>query len=210
MKKYFNANVFLGQNASEARFKDDSPRHSIVHIASHALLDERDPFLSKLVMAQNVTDSINDGTLNTREILGLSIPAEMIVLSACNTGVGDIVTGEGVISLANSFFYAGSQSLVMTLWTANDESSTFIMDQFYKNLAAGKRKSEALRLAKLAFLETADDIRSHPYYWAHFIVNGNDSPIVRGGLAWYYWLLIALLASMAYGIISRKRRTENR
>ena len=210
VKKYFNANVFLGQNASEARFKDDSPRHSIVHIASHALLDERDPFLSKLVMAQNVTDSINDGTLNTREILGLSIPAEMIVLSACNTGVGDIVTGEGVISLANSFFYAGSQSLVMTLWTANDESSTFIMDQFYKNLAAGKRKSEALRLAKLAFLETADDIRSHPYYWAHFIVNGNDSPIVRGGLAWYYWLLIALLASMAYGIISRKRRTENR
>lgn len=206
ISNHFVTQPFVEEQATEKTFKQLSSEYAVVHVASHGLLNEDEPMYSKLVFAPFDTDSINDGYLNTQEIFNLNVPAEMVVLSACNTGRGEVVTGEGILSLANGFFYAGSKSLVMTLWTANDQSSALIMDQFYKNLAQGESKSQALRHAKLSYLEERNGLLAHPYYWAHFVVNGDDRPLVNSGPK-YYWLIILVLLTLVAAFFMRKRNT---
>ena len=204
---HFNTVSLLDSSATEKAFRQSVSDYSVIHIASHGLLDESNSLYSKLLFAPFDTDSINDGYLNAREILELDINAEMVVLSACNTGSGNILFGEGVMSLANSFFYAGSKSLVMTLWTANDESTATLMDEFYRNLSVGKSKSQSLRDSKLAYLESADKLLSHPYYWAHFVVNGNNEPLIRASSnkKYFYVAGVLLIALLVY----RKTRSSS-
>lgn len=204
--RFFNTYQLLDSQATEKKFRELSPDYAIVHVASHGLLNEKDPMYSKLVFSPFDIDSLNDGYLNTQEIFNMEIPAEMMVLSACNTGLGEVVSGEGVLSLASGFFYAGSQSLVMTLWTANDQSTAQMIDQFYQNLSRGSSKSQALRDAKLAYLEEADILFSHPYYWAHFVVNGDDRPLIEAGFPKAYWFL--LLIPVAFFLISRFKKSS--
>ncbi|MCE7994659.1 MAG: CHAT domain-containing protein [Roseivirga sp.] len=208
ISNHFITQPFVEQQATEKIFKQLSSEYAIVHVASHGLLNEEDPMYSKLVFAPFDTDSVNDGYLNTREIFNLDVPAEMVVLSACNTGRGEVFTGEGILSLANSFFYAGSKSLVMTLWTANDQSSSLIMDQFYKNLAQGESKSQALRHAKLSYLEERNGLLAHPYYWAHFVVNGDDRPLLKSSPDYYLLALILLFVLSAILLIKKKKYTS--
>lgn len=202
--EHFNTNYFLDTAATEKAFRNSVKGYSIVHLASHGIIDPNNGFFSKLLFSPFDTDSINDGYLNTREILGMSIPADMVVLSACNTGSGELLAGEGVMSLANGFFYAGAKSVVMTLWTANDESTANIMGGFYENLANGQSKSQALRAAKFDYLENANSLSSHPYYWAHFVVNGDDRPLVKTGWSKVWWFL--LLIPIAFFLISKFRK----
>lgn len=198
---HFETDLLLGKEATERKLRASGKDYSIIHLASHGLLNEQAPLYSKLVFSPFDTDSINDGYLNTQELYAMKIPAEMVVLSACNSGLGDVVSGEGIISLANGFFYAGSKSLVMSLWTANDQSTATIIDSFYDELSQGKQKSDALRNAKLKFLAEADGLRSHPYYWAHLVVNGNNSPIVKNNSYWIY-----LIIAMAFLFLMTVRR----
>ena len=200
---YFETTAFLGDDASEQNFLETAADYAIVHVAGHGLINDQSPLFSKLVFSPSSKDSLNDGFVNTRELFDLQIPAELVVLSACNSGYGGLVNGEGVISLANGFFYAGSKSAIMTLWQANDESSAATMSYFYKNLSEGMAKSEALRMAKLQFLEEADQLRSHPYYWAHFVVNGDASPLVQSGIPWWAWWLAGIV------VIVLVRRSAN-
>ncbi len=193
LSAYFDTKSFLKEEASEESFKEVSSDYEILHVASHGLINNHSPLYSKLVFSQNSADTINDGYMNTRELYAMNIPAKMVVLSACNTGSGNIISGEGVLSLASGFFYAGAQSLVMTLWTANDQSTASIMDDFYKNLSHGNAKSVSLRNAKLSYLEEADALRSHPYYWAHFVINGNNKPIIGPRNGWFLWLVGSML-----------------
>jgi len=203
--RHFRTDAFFGKSATEQQFRSRSSDYSILHVASHGILNEQNPLFSKLIFYPHETDSVNDGFLNTGEVFNLEIPAEMVVLSACNTGVGEVLTGEGVISLANSFFYAGAKSLVMTLWTANDQSSAVIMDNFYHNLKLGNSKSQALTNAKLEYLEQADGLFSHPYYWAHFVFNGDDRPLKQSAKNGYLWFI--LLVPVAFLLI-RKAQTR--
>ncbi len=204
IEKYFETKLFLDTAATERAFRSNVANHSIVHLASHALVNQENSLFSKLLFSPFNTDSINDGSLNTREILGMNIPANMVVLSACNTGSGDLLPGEGVMSLANGFFYAGARSLVMTLWPANDESTSEIMDSFYENLSLHDTKSHALRKAKLSHLESANPLSAHPYYWAHFIVNGDDAPLVENKTSLYFWVIMAALLLVVFVLFTRK------
>ncbi len=204
IEEHFETRVLKGQEATERNFRQLSPDYSIVHIASHGLVDQEDPMYSKLVFSPYGKDSINDGFLNSHEVLNLNIDADMVVLSACNTGSGEIISGEGVLGLASSFFYSGAKSLAMSLWTANDKSTSDIMGTFYENLALKRSKSSALREAKLKYLEESDDIRSHPYYWAHMIVNGNNEPITRP-IDYKTYLLITLVLVAALIVVKRRK-----
>ncbi len=161
--------------------------------------------LSKLIFTQDKRDSINDGFIHTYELFGMNIPNEMAVLSACNTGYGKIIDGEGIISLARGFFYAGSKSVIMSLWSANDKSTTDIMNSFYKYLAEGKQKDEALRFAKLDYLETAGEIKSHPYFWATFIANGNMRPLQIYTTNWLYWIACSFFVILFIVYLYRRR-----
>lgn len=207
ISKHFETEQLIGKQATELKFRQDGYNYPIIHIASHGLLNTEEPLFSKLVFSPFDTDSINDGYLNTQELFTMKIPAEMVVLSACNSGSGDLISGEGVISLANGFFYAGSKSLIMSLWTANDQSTATIIDSFYEELSQGKPKSQALRNAKLKFLNQADGLQSHPYYWAHMVVNGNNSPIVKKNTLWIY-LTSALILIVLITVTRRVRQRQ--
>lgn len=208
IQKNFEISAFLGERATEGRFKQQSPGFDVIHVASHGLLDQEDPLFSKLVFARQKEDSINDGYLTTAEIFNMDIPATMVVLSACNTGKGETASGEGVLSLASGFFYAGSQSLVMTLWTANDQSTTKIMSSFYQNLAQNQSKSAALANAKRTYLAEAEGLLTHPYYWAHFVVNGDDRPLIEHHGPFDYWLLMVVFLLIIIITLKRSRTVK--
>lgn len=202
----FDTKAFLSKEATEQRFKEVADDYSIIHVASHGLINNEAPLYSRLLFAEEDLDSLNDGSLLTRELFAMRAPADMVVLSACNSGSGDVLRGEGIISMANGFFYAGSKSAVMTLWLANDQSTAVLMNGFYKNLAEGQSKSTSLSAAKLEYINKADALQSHPYFWAHFVVNGDDAPLVRSGLP-NFWLFL-LLIPVAFFLISRFKKSS--
>ena len=102
-------------------------------------------------------------------------------MSACETGIGKIARGEGIISLARAFKYAGCRNIVMSLWKANDKTTSGIMYDFCKNLKKGMPKDEALQRAKLKYLESSD--HSHPFYWATFVLIGDNLPVEKNLLS---------------------------
>ncbi len=172
----FTGKVLLEGEATEANFKKYASKYGILHFAMHALINDEDPLASKLIFTLD-NDTIEDGFLNTYEIYDLNLNADLAVLSACKTGVGKLSKGEGIMSLARGFLYAGVPGIVMTLWEVEDVSSVKIMDEFYKNLKNGLPKDIALRNSKLEYLNNSNQLQSHPYFWGAFVQIGDNSPI---------------------------------
>ena len=172
----FNGNVFIGSSASENNFKEHSDEYKILHLAMHTFVNDENPLNSKLIFSTE-KDTIEDGFLNTYEIYNLDLNAELAVLSACKTGVGKYNKGEGIMSLARGFLYAGVPSIVMTMWEVEDFTSSEIIAKFYEYLKVGDRKHSALRKAKLSYLENANQFQSHPYFWAAYVQIGDHKPI---------------------------------
>jgi CHAT domain-containing protein len=137
-----------------------------LHFATHAMIDERHPEYSALILAAHG----GDGYLQTHEIFNLRLSADLAVLSACQTALGKEVTGEGLVGLTRAFFYAGVPSLVVSLWNVVDGSTPDFMLDFYRGLDQGHDKAAALRDAKLAMIQRGT--YSHPTYWAPFILIG--------------------------------------
>ena len=165
IQQSLGGDLFLGLQASKVSFQNLASNYQILHLATHACIDEQNPMLNKI--------HFTDDYLSNYDLSTLNINAELTVLSACNTGTGKLLKGEGVMSLARNFTQAGCQSTVMSLWSVNDCSTSKIMTHFYTHLAAGQNKNEALRNAKLDYLETANKMERSPYYWAAFVQFGN-------------------------------------
>lgn len=170
-EKNINSQVFLKAEASEAAVKAGSLKnYSLVHFATHGTVDENSPELSRIFLQ---TDSeAEDGNLFAGEIYNLELNAQLVALSACQTGLGKISKGEGVIGLSRALVYAGAKSLIVSFWSVADESTATLMTDFYKQLlenpAAGY--SRDLREAKLNLLKEGK--YAAPYYWAPFILIG--------------------------------------
>ena len=130
----------------------------------------------------------------------------MVVLSSCNTGTGQLYSGEGILSLARGFIYSGSESVIMSMWEIEDKSGTKIVEMFYDNLKKGYPKSVALKKARTTFLNNADQLRSHPYYWSALVVYGDDTPLYySNSLAIIIAaILIVLIAGVGYYFRRRK------
>jgi CHAT domain-containing protein len=171
-----DGDTYLDYNANEKKFKEVAAKYDILHLAMHTIMDDENPMYSKMAFSQN-NDSIEDGFLNTYELYNMKLNSRMAVLSSCNSGSGKFQQGEGVMSLARGFIYAGCPSIVMTLWTVEDNSGVKLMTSYYKHLIKGKSKSKALQLSKIDFLENADQLKSHPYFWSGYIVIGNNSSL---------------------------------
>jgi len=165
--------VCLGEQASEnALKKEDLSRFRILHLATHGVLDDRAPGRSGLLLAPGHPDE--DGLLQGVEILNLDLEADLVVLSACGSGLGTLVRGEGLVGLSRSFFYAGARTLVVSLWTVNDESTAELMRAFYGRLKQGLGSAKALRQAKRAMILSDRPAYRFPYYWAPFILVGRS------------------------------------
>jgi CHAT domain-containing protein len=162
--------------ATEKAFKKFAPEYGILHLAMHTLIDNQNPMYSKLVFNQWLSGP-DEGLLNTYELYNMQLNARMVVLSACRSGDGILQKGEGIMSLARGFLYAGCPSLVMTLWNVEDKSGLEIMYQFYRQIKKGRTKNEALRRSKLTYLESAAPHKTHPYYWAGYLQIGEPSAI---------------------------------
>ena len=174
--KIFHGKSFLYQNASKANFQKYSADANIVHLATHTIIDDQNPMFSKLIFASSKDDH-NDRYLHTYELFNMNLNAELTVLSACNTGVGKLIHGEGIMSLARGFRYAGCPNIVMSLWQVDDLATAKVMKNFYDNLVAEMGKTAALRAAKLSYLENEAEIKAAPYYWAGFILIGDNEPL---------------------------------
>ena len=173
ISRYFpkgKIDVYTGAEAREEVVKNTSlTDYQIVHFACHGLLDEKAPSRSALVLT--IDDNIEeDGFLQVREIHNLKLNANLVVLSACQTGRGRLENGEGIFGLPRVFFYAGAQSTISTLWKVNDKSTADFMRYFYQFLKMQNDKANSLRLAKIRMIRSEF---SHPFFWAAFILNGD-------------------------------------
>lgn len=192
---------FLGESAHERNFKENVDEYGVLHLAMHTIVDDEDPMQSRLVFS-NSKDPLEDDKLHAFELYNMRIPSKLTVLSACETGFGKLARGEGALSLARAFAYAGSPSVVMSHWPVDDQTTSEVMRNFYNYLADGYAKSEALRKAKLDFLDQTHSARMHPFFWGSFVVMGDDSPvrIKRRTSGWHilgvcFMLLLAGLTS---------------
>jgi CHAT domain-containing protein len=184
------ARVFLNENATEHNFKKYASDYSVLHLAMHTIMRDDEPLYSHLAFTNAPdADTTEDNRLYAYEIYNLQLNAQMAVLSSCSSGFGRMHKGEGMMSLARGFIYAGCPSIIMTLWQVSDQSSSDLMTSFYRYLKKGQSKQEAMRRAKMEYLENADDLTSNPYFWSGFVVVGDGSPVYRkSGIA--YWMII--------------------
>jgi CHAT domain-containing protein/tetratricopeptide (TPR) repeat protein len=166
------SSIHLGQEASEDRFKAEAPRHGILHVATHGVLDEASPLYSHVVLSPGEGGSSEDGLLEAWEMADLRLKADLVVLSACETGRGRIAPGEGIVGTMWALFVAGSRSLVVSQWKVESASTTELMTAFHRGLAGGEGGAAAhLRSASLEVLRNPR--YTHPFYWAGFVLVGN-------------------------------------
>ncbi|MBP0009620.1 CHAT domain-containing tetratricopeptide repeat protein [Roseofilum sp. Belize Diploria] len=151
---------------------DELSQYQIIHFATHGLMNSTNPALSGLVFSLvNADGEPLNGFLRLHEIFNLNLPSELVVLSACETGLGQNIKGEGLIGLTRGFMYAGAPRLVVSLWSVDDQATAKLMIDFYQTLLAeGKSPSQALREAQLKMWETSQWWQ--PYYWAAFTLQG--------------------------------------
>ncbi len=169
--KNITCEVLTNKLANESAVKDDDLKnYSVVHFATHGIVDEDNPELSRIFL-QNDSEA-EDGNLYSGEIYNLHLNANLVTLSACQTGLGKISKGEGVIGLSRALVYAGAKNIVVSFWSVADESTAELMTDFYKSLLQNKDTSftTGLRNAKLELIKKGT--YAAPYYWAAFILIG--------------------------------------
>ena len=170
--------LLLEQQATESAFKAEPLRDfRMIHLAVHGIADKQFPDRAALVLGTSPT-SQEDGLLQVREIRDLSLRADLVTLSACDTGNGRLLGQEGIASLERAFLLAGAKSVLASLWTADDIFTTALMKRFYQHLVDGQDKGQALRQAKLDLLEKFGD-SALPIYWAGFVLVGEASSELR-------------------------------
>jgi CHAT domain-containing protein len=204
LSHYFkNVTRYSDRHALKANFIDQAPKHDLIHLGIHGVGDPVVADNSRLVFR---SDSSGSGDLYAYEIYNLKISASLVVLSACETGLGKRQTGEGILSIARAFAYAGSPSVVMSMWRVNDTFTASIMQDFYKNLSEGDAVSASLRNSKKKFLQQADGFSAHPSNWAAFVLNGQDQSVVKKTLPVPTLLIIfALGLILSYLMVKKKR-----
>lgn len=168
----FEVDAFYGGQATEKQFTDYAGQYRIVHLATHGKADARIGDYSYLAFAP-LPDSLENELLYVRDLYNLQLNADLVVLSACETGTGELQRGEGIISLARAFAYAGAKSIATTLWQVNDQSMQELIVDFYRYLDLGFAKDMALRQAKLDYLNRHPDSKAHPSHWAAVIGVGD-------------------------------------
>lgn len=151
----------FGKNATFAKFKRHAPDFDIIHLACHGQFRQDNPMFSSLRLA--------DGFLTVRDISELDLNADLVILSACETGLNKILAGDELIGLKRGFFAAGASSLILTLWTVNDKATQSLIADFYRNLQADKTISDSLRIAQDNLIKQ----NAHPYLWSPFFLAGS-------------------------------------
>ncbi|WP_085814056.1 CHAT domain-containing protein [Geoanaerobacter pelophilus] len=162
---YSDVTTLTRERATESWVRENIARFGIIHLASHGEFDPVNPLFSSIRLAR---DAKADGRLQAEEVFGLDVKADLVVLSACQTGLGDVTGGDDVIGMNRAFLFAGTHALMSSLWRVSDVSSAVLMKQFYRDYSRSS-KAEALRLAMLHVRNRYP----HPGYWGAFVLTGD-------------------------------------
>ncbi len=171
------ATALVGRNATEGALVRSISRYDVVHLATYGILNKHNPLFSFVEL--NATDQ-DDGRLEVHEVFGLDLNAHLVVLSACQTGLGsgalaDVPAGDDWVGMVRAFLYAGASNVVATIWPVEDRATAQLMGQFYRYLESGSSVSEAMTFAKRASLSSRDT--AHPFYWAGFVLVGGSAAV---------------------------------
>lgn len=195
-RRFPSARVALDGEATEALFYEWLGRARLLHLASHAFVEDANPLGSYIQLSPDA-DSTEDGRLYLYELLQQPLDAALVVLSGCRTARGRDLLGEGVLGLQYAVRAAGAGSTLGTLWRVDDAATVELMDGFYEHLARGERKDVALQRAQLDYLETHDGLRGSPFFWAAPMLYGDPSPVdLPSGPSPWWWLVgLGLIAA---------------
>ena len=206
--RLFDGKSFLNGQSTKQIFMNSAGEHKIIHIGTHAESNNLSPELSRLVFAKPLKKggSEEDNSLFVYEIYNCNLSSNLAILTACETGKPTWQPGEGMISLAHAFHYAGSQSILTSLWKIDEKSSSQIVKLFYDRLSAGLPKDKALQQAKLEYLKTENGRALSPKYWAGLILIGDTSSVpISSSRNWLLWLSgVLVLSGLVVYLIMRR------
>ncbi len=208
---FMNNKALINEEATKEAILKELKGVDLIHFATHAKSNNDDPSKSYVAFYSNDNSNDEENLLFLDDLSKLHLSAKLVVLSACETGLGKIFKGEGSMSLANACFYAGSQSVVATSWSVQDKASFDIMSSFYKYLDEGLPKDKALQSAQLDYLNSSSLAFRNPYYWAGFSVIGNTNPLqFSNGLEIKYWFIFTTLFIILFvGFILYKKNRSS-
>lgn len=209
ISRLFPVKAFTGRNATKERFQTLAPGYRVIHLATHARANVKEGGASYLCFSGDPGDTTGENRLLARELLPSTLHAELVVLSACESGRGELRRGEGMVGLSSAFLQAGARSVVGAQWRINDRQAAVLMDRFYAGLRQGLPKDEALRRAKLDYLAGQRSPYTHPFFWAAFVVEGDMSPLdlPKPVPAWAWAAGMGLVAAAwGYGHYRMRRR----
>lgn len=190
-RRLLHGRIWTGDAATEQEFRRAAGQTGILHLATHSIANDADPQDSYILFSLPAGGD-DDGMLHTGELYSMNLSARLAILSGCETGIGHFRKGEGMLSLARAFKYAGCRNILMSLWRVNDESTRKVIVSFCKYLKQGCRKSEALRRAKIRYLKDSGNL--HPAYWSSFVLIGDNEAVGNRHSVWLYVIPGILLA----------------
>ena len=198
VQKIFPGNISLNDDATKSTFVDNFKDYRIVHLSTHADIGENeDPWIA-----------FSDDKMFLNEIYATKNQAEMVVLSACNTSIGELKKGEGAMSLARGFFHSGAKSVVSSLWSTYDKSSKELMTSFYTALSKGDTKSAAMQKAKVDYINKYRESAIAPAYWSALIVIGDNTPLEnqKGFLPFWAYVTLGVLLTVVFYFLSKRKK----
>ncbi len=212
---YYDGVTYMGEEGTLVRFRESVKNNSslsklpIYHLATHAITNDTLPEYSYLAFTPKADK--DDYILYAKDLYTEQLNGAMVVLSACETGLGKLENGQGMQSLAQGFYYGGASSLVSSKWKVSDRYTADLMNLFYKNLEEGHPKDKALQQAKITYLKSLDDPNlAHPFYWASFVFSGDTTPLPNNPTAVWIWLGSALILIGLTGFwLFRKRKAQH-
>ena len=192
----FDGELLMGKAATVDAFVQRCSNYQLIHLATHGRANDQFGQRSYLVFA---SDSNAAMRLYAGDVYNLGLQADLVGLSACETGIGELSRSEGMISLARAFSFAGAKSVLSSLWTVNDKSTSQVMQDFYENLNAGAPKDRALQYASQAYLQSVNEAQAHPFYWSPFVLIGDVAPVHNTNtLPWILGIGILLVVGVLF------------
>ncbi len=212
LSKKFDLAIFEGSNAEEIKYHENASNYDVLHIASHAIIDNVNPQNTVIRFSEKdyEINPANDGSLFINEIADLRYKAKLSILSACETGVSGIGSGLGPQSLSAAFQNSGVPTIMHTLWKVDAFKTAEVFTTFYQSLHEQSSASTSLRLAKLDVLQNSDKLQRHPYYWSGIVMIGPDQHIsLASSLRKYFWYGSLVVVTLLILILLRQRWSTN-
>lgn len=193
-RKYFKGRIYTDGRVNKDIYFKECKRRRIIHLAMHAVVDSIEPMNSWFILKPQ--DKSSEAQLHAYEIYAQKNAASLVVLSACNTGMGRMSSGEGVFSIARAYLLAGVRNVIYTQWSVADRSSAELMDKFYNNLSQGLSTDVALQKAKIDFILKGDPVKAFPFYWSAHVLMGSPLEMVTRRKTYIGLVAILVLISI--------------